>query len=79
MSQWDKLIARLRNRPAEMQFSEIRKILEHLGYTATQPKGGSSHYVFRKKGKAPLTIPRHDPVPTPYIRCIQKAVEEEED
>ena len=51
MSQWDKLIARLRNRPAEMQFSEIRKILEHFGYTATQPKGGSSHYVFRKRGK----------------------------
>lgn len=45
-----------------MRFEELRKVLESYGYTMNAPKGGSSHYTFRKPGKQPITIPRHEPI-----------------
>lgn len=32
------------------------------------PKSGSSHYTFRKAGKNPITIPKHEPIKTVYIK-----------
>ncbi len=78
MSKWEKLIAKIRNKPAELQFKEVSKILLNLGYEMRQPESGSSHYTFRKSGKKPITIPRHNPIPSPYIKLIRKAIEEEE-
>ena len=43
----------------------------------TQPKGGSSHYVFRKGDKT-IVIPRHKPMLKVYIELVRDAVEEEE-
>ena len=78
MSQWEKLIEKIRNRPAELQFREVAGILRRMGYSMHQPGSGSSHYTFRKSGKKPITIPRHNPIPSPYIKLIRKAIEEEE-
>lgn len=77
MSQWDKLLSRLCSLSKDMRFNELRKILEHYGYTMNAPKNGSSHYTFRKKGKHPITIPKHEPIKKVYVEMVRKVVEEE--
>ena len=60
-----------------MRFDELRKILESYGYTMTAPKSGSSHYTFRKTGKNPITIPKHEPIKKVYAEMVRDIVEEE--
>lgn len=59
MSQWDKLIKRIRNLSKDLRFDELRKVLESYGYVMNAPRSGSSHYTFRKIGCVPITIPKH--------------------
>ena len=61
MSKWDKLISRIYSSSKDMRFSELRKILESCGYTMNAPRGGSSHYTFRKRV---------------YVEMVRKVVEE---
>lgn len=77
MSKWDKLIHRLLSLDKDMRFDELCRILESYGYTMTAPSGGGSHAVFRKKGKNPITIPRHRSVKKIYIELVKEIVEEE--
>ena len=78
MSQFEKLIQRIRNNPKAVRFEELEKILLKCGYICNQPRGGSSHYTYRKKGKYPLTIPKKEPyVKETYIRLVIEALEEE--
>lgn len=42
------------------------------------PKGGSSHYTFRKHGYSPITIPKHKPIKKIYIEMVREVVEREE-
>ena len=49
MSQWDKLPEKITNLSKDVRFNELKKILESYGYIICNPKGGSSHYTFRKK------------------------------
>lgn len=62
MSQWDKLLNRVRGLSQDLRFEELKKILESYGYIMNAPKGGSSHYTFRKIGYPPITIPKHKPI-----------------
>ena len=41
------------------------------------PKGGSSHYTFRKSGCSPLTIPKHEPIKKVYVEMVKAIVESE--
>ena len=41
-----------------LRFEDLTKALTKIEYAQNQPKGGSSHYTFRKSGKMPITIPR---------------------
>ena len=77
MSKWDKLIIRVRSLSTDMRFTELRKILESYGYTINAPKSGSSHYTFRKPGKNPITIPKHEPIKRIYVEMVREVVEEE--
>jgi len=77
MSQWDKLLSRILSLDKNMRFNELRKILENYGYTMNVPKGGSSHYTFRKSGKNPITIPKHEPIKKAYVEKVKAVVEEE--
>lgn len=77
MSKWDKLINRVRSLSTDMRFTELRKILESYGYTINAPKGGSSHYTFRKPGKNPITIPKHEPIKRIYVEMVREVVKEE--
>ena len=62
MSQFEKLLQRIKSLSKDLRFDELRKVLEAYGYTMTTPRSGSSHYTFRKPGCAPITIPKHEPM-----------------
>lgn len=78
MSQWDKLIQRIKSLDKNLRFEEIQKVLEHFGYKVKVPRGGSSHYTFRKNGSAPITIPKHKYIKTVYVELLRDVIVEEE-
>lgn len=74
MSQWDKLIAAILAEDKSLRFDDLKKALLRMGYTMDQPRGGSSHYTFRKPGCMPVTIPKHQPLNRVYIELVAEAV-----
>ncbi len=78
MSKWDKLLKRIYSLSKDFRFEELRKVLESYGYQMNAPKGGSSHYTFRKAGCQPITIPKHEPIKKVYVEMVKKIVESEE-
>ena len=42
------------------------------------PKGGSSHYTFRKAGCQLITIPKHEPIKKVYVEIVKQIVKSEE-
>lgn len=77
MSKWDKLLARIKNLSNDIRFAELKKVLESYGYAMNYPRGGSSHYTFRKKGCNPITIPKHEPIKKIYVAMVREVVENE--
>lgn len=77
MSKFDKLLERITSLSKDMRFDELRKVLESYGYTMHSPKGGSSHYTFRKPGCQPITIPKHEPIKKVYVEMVKQIVESE--
>ena len=75
MSQWDKLLNRIKSLDKDMRFAELKKVLQSYGYIESQPKKGSSLYTFRKTGCYPITIPNHEPIKVVYVRMIKEIVE----
>ena len=78
MSHQDKVLDRVRRLSPDLRFEELKKILESYGYVMSDPKGGSSHYTFRKAGYPPITIPKHKPIKKVYIEMVREVVEREE-
>ena len=74
MSQWDKLVASILAESKNLRFEELAKALIKIGYTMEQPRGGSSHYTFRKAGCVPITIPKQNPMNKAYIELVADAV-----
>ena len=77
MSQWDKLLARIHSLSRDLRFDELRKVLESYGYEMHAPRGGSSHYTFRKPGCQQITIPKHEPIKKVYVELMRQVVESE--
>ncbi len=77
MSKWDKLLMKICTLSKDLRFDELRKVLESYGYVLNAPKGGSSHYTFRKQGCQPITIPKYEPVKKVYVEMVKQIVEEE--
>lgn len=62
MSKWEKMIDEILKCSKDLRFEDLSKALIKMGYSQHQPKGGSSHYTFRKEGCCPITIPKHKPL-----------------
>ena len=77
MSKWDKLLTKIYALSKDLRFDELRKVLESYGYVMNAPKGGSSHYTFRKTGCQPITIPKHEPIKKVYVEMVKQIVESE--
>lgn len=71
MSKWEKLILQVCNLSKDLRFDELKKILESYGYEVKSPKGGSSHFTFRKRGCSPITIPKHEPIKRVYVELVK--------
>ena len=56
----------------------ITRILESYGYMMCAPRGGSSHYTFRKPGCRPITVPKHEPIKRVYVEMVRQVIESEE-
>ena len=78
MSQFDKLLQRIRMLDKNMRFEELQRVLEHYGYMMSGPRSGSSHKSFRKPGHASITIPQHDPIKRVYVEMVRDMIESEE-
>ena len=75
LAQWDKLIDEILRLNKNLRFDDLRKALVRMGYKQGQPRGGSSHYTFRKQGCAPITLPKSSMhVDIVYIRFVKDAV-----
>lgn len=74
LSQWDKLIVDILSKDAGLRFDDLYKALVKIGYTPSQPKGGGSHYTFRKSGCMPITLPKHVPIKKAYLNLVSDAV-----
>ena len=78
MSQFDKLLQRIKSLDKNMRFEEVAKVLNHYGYNMRGPSGGSIHKTFHKNGKPPITIPQHAPIKRAYIEEVKNLIESEE-
>ena len=78
MSQFGKLLQRIRSLDKGMRFDELKRVLEHYGYTMSGTASGSSHKTFRKAGCFPITIPQHEPIKKVYVEMVRDVVESEE-
>lgn len=77
MSKWEKLITKILLLDKDLRFNELKKVLEEYGYDMKSPKGGGSHYTFRKKGSSPITIPKNEPIKITYVEMVKEIVEKE--
>ena len=75
MSQWEKLIDKILSGSPNLRFGDLEKALLKFGYNKYQPKGGSSHYIFRKNGVPPITIPKHGALKKAYIEAVRDIVQ----
>ena len=75
LSSWDKLISRILSLSKDLRVTELKKVLEEYGYEMKAPRGGSSHYTFRKTGCTPITIPKHEPIKKVYVEMVKEIVE----
>ncbi|MBQ9438934.1 MAG: type II toxin-antitoxin system HicA family toxin [Lachnospiraceae bacterium] len=78
MSQFDKLLQRIRALDKNLRFDEIQKVLECYGFTMSGPAGGSSHKTFRKSGHLPITIPQHEPIKRAYVEKVKELLKSED-
>jgi hypothetical protein len=73
----DKRIARLVEKIEKTQnncsFDDIARLLCALGYEVRA--AGSSHHVFRKPGREPLSVPRAKPVKRTYVKAVMTAIQ----
>ena len=65
-----KLAAQVLSNPKDVGFEQLRSLLEGFGYECRQPRGGSSHYIFRKKGSMPISVPKDRPVNRKYVEQV---------
>jgi hypothetical protein len=78
LSQWDKLIQEILSLNKNLRFEDLTKALTRIGYRQNQPRGGSSHYTFRKIGKTSITLPKATPMNKAYIELVRTAIIEYE-
>ncbi len=75
MSQWDKLLWKMRRLSSDLRFEEGAKALERSVYVMEGKKTRGSQWTFRKEGKPSITIAQKDPIKKVYVKKVKEAVE----
>lgn len=65
-----KLAGKVLGNPKDVAFYDLRRLLEGFGFVCKSPSGGSSHFVFRKPGSMPISVPKDRPVNTAYVKQV---------
>lgn len=65
MSKFNKALARLKSRPKDFTWAELRKIMAHFGYQ--EIRGGGSRRKFINS-KTNVSVSLHEPHPQPEIK-----------
>lgn len=74
-----KIVEKILQNSANITFEDLNRLLEGLGFACRQPKGGSSHYIFRKPGLPfHFSIPKAKPVNKAYVKEVAKKLNLEE-
>lgn len=74
-----KIVGEILQNPKNVSFDDLRRLLEGLGFESRQPKGGSSHYIFRKSGLPfHFSVPKAKPVNKTYVKEIIRKLNLEE-
>ncbi len=73
MSKKAKLLSAMKNNPKNIDFEDIKKLLEDNGYICSN--SGSSHYVFRKQGYEHIAIPFAKPIKAIYVKQVIEILE----
>ena len=74
MSKKDKLLLSMKNNPKNIDFQQLKKLLENHGYIALNT--GGSHWVFRKANCESITIPLKKPIKIIYVKKVLKIIGE---
>lgn len=75
MSQRDRLLTRIRQRPKSVTFEELDRLLRSYGFELVRVKG--SHCAHRRPGAPPITIARHKPhVHSEAVKDVLRAIDE---
>ena len=73
-----KLVSKILGNPKDVDFKVLKKLLDGFGFECRQPRGGGSHYIFRKTGSAPITVPKKKPVNTTYVKQVIRLLDLED-
>lgn len=75
MTQRDKLIERLRQRPKGVTLDELDRVLRMFGFELVRISG--SHHIYRRPGSPPITVTRHGAhVHSEAVREVLRIVDE---
>jgi len=72
VSKKEKILTAMKNNPKNVNFDNLKKLLEDNDYVADNT--GGSHWVFRKDGCEAQVIPRKKPVKAVYVIRALKAL-----
>jgi hypothetical protein len=73
-----KLVKSILGNPKAVDFEALSRLLEGFGFDRRQPSGGSSHYIFRKPGTMPISVPKDKPVNKKYVTQVIQLLNLEE-
>ncbi len=76
MAKKEKLLAKAKNSPQNISFSELETLAAAYGLPLKQGKGGGSHYIQRLPDGTKYTIPRQgNRVLWIYVKRVIEAIE----
>ena len=76
MARKEKLLAKAKNSPQNISFSELETLATAYGLPLTQGKGGGSHYLMRlPDGTKPTIVREGNKVKKWYVQEVVEAIE----
>lgn len=77
LSKRDKRIERWRNNPRDVDFEELRCVMEYFGCYVDQPRSGSSHYVIGHEAVSrSITVVKSHPLKPVYVKRALALIDE---
>ncbi len=73
-----KLAGKILANRKSVEFNDLKRLLEGFSFECRQPRGGSSHFVFRRPGTFPISVPKNRPVNKTYVDQVIDLLDLEE-